>query len=143
MNHNKITELLKNYRSYKYAVQNGIAPHDEELPGMPFSSTFGSRIPRLYGRGSWEKSIMDYRLYSYVVSMIDGAVRDVLTDDERKVIELKYLDRNPITLEKIADRIGCSERTIRRYHKNALKKLTLALGFIEVPEIINLDSVLA
>lgn len=143
MNHNKITELLKNYRSYRYAVSNGIAPHDEEDVLMPFNRTFGPRIPRLHGRGTWDKSITDYRHYSYVVTMIDGAVREVLTDEERKIIELKYLERNPITLERIADRIGYNERTIRRYHKTALKKLTLALGFMEIPEIINLDTVLA
>lgn len=144
MNRNdKITELLKNYRSYKYAISNGIAPHDDEVLGMPFSGGYGPRVPRIYGRGSWEESMNDYREYIRAVRLIDGAVRDVLDDNERKVIELKYLERNTLTLERISERIRYSERHVRRMHKQALKKLSLSLAFMTVPEIINLDTILA
>jgi hypothetical protein len=140
LNHNdKVTELLKNYKSYKYAVRNGIAPHDDSIDLGIRSGGFGSRSPILSGRGSWDASINDYNQYSRAVNMIEGAVREVLDDNERKVIELKYLERNTITLVQIAYRIGYSETQVKRFHKSALKQLSQALIMVDVPEIINLD----
>jgi DNA-binding CsgD family transcriptional regulator len=129
--------MLKNYRSYRYAVSNGIAPYEEGEIGIGCGG-YGPRMPRL-GRGTTYPSELDYRAYKRVVQAIDGAVADVLDDSERDVIELKYMNRNTITLEKIAERKGLSEKTVRTIHKRALKKLTLALKFIEEPEIENLD----
>lgn len=139
----KVTELLKNYRSYKYAVSNGIAPYQtEDMLGMPMSFNFGSRPPiGLNGRGSMEPSVTDYRIYSRVVKLIEGAIEDVLDDDERDVVRLKYLERNKLTLERIADRKHMHKNTVTVIHKRALKNLSNALLFVEVPEIINLDLV--
>lgn len=144
MNRDKVTELLKNYRSYKYAVSNGIAPFvEDDTLGMPMMLDYGSRPPKgLTGRGNTFASTQDYHIYSRAVKMIDGAVNEVLNDTERDVIELKYTTRNPLTLEQIAERKGLCERTVRTLHKRALTKLVLALRFVDVPEIHNLDHVL-
>lgn len=142
MDRDKVTELLKNYRSYKYAVSNGIAPHQEEdILGMPMSFDYGSRPPSgIYGRGSLQGSTNDYRAYKRVVEAIDGAVNDVLGDDEQKVIRYKYMERNTLTLSQIAEgKLYCHERRAIYLHKKALKALALALMFVELPEIINLD----
>lgn len=141
MDRDKITELLKNYRSYKYAVSNGIAPFvEDDTAGMPMTLDYGSRPPRgLAGRGSTQGSLMDYRQYKRVVQAIDGAVSDVLGDEEQKVIRYKYMERNTLTLAQIADSYNMSERRALYLHKKALKALTLALVFVEVPEIVNLD----
>ena len=137
----KVQELLKNYRSYKYAVSNGIAPFvDEDTLGMPMALDFGSRPPRLMGsRGSLVSSTTDFRKYDRAVRMISGAVEDVLDDDEREVVTLRWMERNTMTLERIAERKRVCERTVRTVHKRALNKLTLALRFVDVPDIHNLD----
>lgn len=140
---NRIVELLKNYRSYKYAVSNGISPHvAEDNTGMPFNSSYGPRVPILR-RGSWDGSTDDFRRYSCIVRMIEGAVNDVLSDDEQKVIRYKYMERNTLRLCEIADRIHVNERRAIYLHKKALKSLGQALMFVDVPEIINLDKILA
>lgn len=140
----KAMELLKNYRSYRYAVSNGIAPHDpNESLDISIVSGYGPRAPRAFGeRGNTINSTLDYKTYSRAVQMIEGAVRDVLDDDERIVIERKYLDRNRLTLSQIARDRHITERTVIRRHKSALNKLTHALIFVEVPEIINLDEII-
>lgn len=140
----RITRMLKNYRSYKYAVSNGIAPYQEEdNTGMPMAFSFGSRPPgRLSGRGSTFQSRMDYRAYKNAVLAIDGAVTEVLDDEEQKIIRYKYMERNPMTLAQIADKYHMSERRAVYLHKKALKALTMALTFVDEPEIINLDTTL-
>lgn len=44
----------------------------------------------------------------------------VLSDEERRILELHYLKRKP--LGYIADELGFSERTVKRYHHNALMR---------------------
>jgi hypothetical protein len=136
----KVTELLKNYRSYKFAISNGIAPHDDQAElGISIHSGFGSRVPRLGGRGTWDASFLDFKKYTYVVRMIEGALTEVLDDDMQTVIKYKYLERNTLTLSQIADKMHCHEQTAKHLHKKALKELSKALMFVQVPEIINLD----
>ncbi|MGX4584040.1 sigma factor-like helix-turn-helix DNA-binding protein [Paenibacillus chitinolyticus] len=144
MDQNKVTELLKNYRSYRYAISNGVASHQsDDTTGMPLGGGYGSRPPAGFGgRGTILSSLMDYQRYKLAVTLIDGAVRDVLDDEERNVIELKYMERNTLTLALIAERKGPSEKTVRNIHKRALNKLTVALRFVDTPEIINLDEVI-
>ncbi|MCI3922441.1 hypothetical protein MO973_19600 [Paenibacillus sp. TRM 82003] len=138
---NKVTELLKNYRSYRYAVSNGIAPHvEDETTGG--GGGYGPRIPTLY-RGSWDASTDDYRRYSRAVRLISGAVEDVLNDEEQSIVRYKYMERNTLTLSQIADKMNMSERRVLYLHKKALKSLSYALMFIDAPEIINLDKILA
>lgn len=141
MNQDKVVELLKNYRSYKFAINNGIAgfnPYDDV--GMPRAGGYGSRAPRL-GGGSTFQSEIDYQSYSAIVRTIDGVVADVLDDDQAAVIRRKYLDRNKRTLGQIAAEKHVDPSTVTRWHKIALKQLAIALTFVEVVEIINLDDV--
>lgn len=135
----KVIEMLKNYRSYRYAVANGIAPYEGDT--CFGGSEYGSRMPSLY-RGNTVQTEQDYRSYKRVVQAIDGAVEEVLDNDEQDVIRYKYLERNNLTLEQIADRNKISIRTIKRAHKRALTKLVMSLRFIDPPEIINLDEIL-
>lgn len=44
----------------------------------------------------------------------------VLSDEERKILELHYIKHKP--LGYIADELGFSERTVKRYHHNALMR---------------------
>ena len=142
MNQDRVVELLKNYRSYKFAVNNGIAAHDPyDNTGMPRGGGYGSREPRL-GGGSTLQSEMDYRMYKGIVTAIEGAVSEVLDDDQATVIRRKYLDRNKRTLAQIAAERCVDASTVTRWHKMALKQLTVALALVEVAEIINLDDVL-
>lgn len=65
-------------------------------------------------------------------------LEEVLDDNERDVVTLKYLNRNKLTL---GDRKGLTEKTIGNYHKSALDKLAKSLMFVDVPEITNLDEI--
>lgn len=137
--HDKVTEMLRNYRSYKYAVSNGISPFvEDDTLGMPMAFDYGPRIPRLT-RGNTLASETDYKAYCRAVRAIDGAVSDVLDDEEQTVIRKKYMDRNTLTLYQIADNVHTTERRVLYVHKKALKKLAMALIFVEIPEIVNLD----
>ena len=137
----RVTRMLKNYRSYKYAVSNGIAPY-EEGESIFCSTGYGSRPPAgLMGRGTMQASISDFNAYKRAVKAIDGAVAEVLNDEEQAVIRYKYLERNTLTLAQIADKYNMCERRAQYLHKKALKALTMALQFVEEPEIINLDDV--
>jgi predicted DNA-binding protein (UPF0251 family) len=141
MDRDKVTELLKNYRSYKYAISNGIAPYQaEDTVGMPMGGGYGSRPPAgLNGRGTILDSLMDYQKYKRAITCLEGAIEDVLDDDEREVIRMKYLERNKLTLDTIAKRKHMHKNTVTGIHKRALKTLANALMFVEVPQIHNLD----
>lgn len=144
MNQDKVSEMLTNYRSYRYAAANGIAPYNaDDMVGMPMGGGYGSRPPRgMLGSGSLLPSIMDYQSCSRAVKLIEGAVDDVLNDDERDVIRLKYLERNKMTLGRIADYKHMHKNTITSIHKSALKNLRTALLFAEMPTLLNLDDVI-
>lgn len=141
MNKEQMIDSIKNYRSMKYALQNGIAPfQSDDMLGMPMGGGYGSRPPAsIYGRGSTFDSTMDVISYSIVVRAIEGAVNDVLSDNQRTVINRKYLDRNTTTLFEISKQLDKDESTIRRWHKEALNKLEMCLKFVDYEEIINLD----
>lgn len=136
----KVTELLKNYRSYKYAVRMyeqsiGVpcattAVYDD----MPRSSSFGSRSPRM-NDGISVQDTLDYLELKQVVEAIDGAVQYVLSDDEQMVIKRKYLDQNTTTLYRISVAKDKDESTIRRWHKEALRKLATSLEMITKPSM--------
>lgn len=135
----QIIQALENFRSYKFAISNGIAPYkDYDDVGMPFNSSFGSREPRL-SQGNTIASTLDYVQYERFVKVIEWAVGDVLNDDEQMVIKRKYLDRNRTTLFQISMDRNKDESTVRRWHRNALKSLSQSLAFIDIPEIINLE----
>lgn len=146
MDKGKITNLLKNYRSYRQAVLNyenyvarpaaGVANYD----GMPS----GSGAPEQFFRNQGKMADMgltsamdhyDYEMYKAIVCAVDFSVAQVLSDDEAHVIKSKWLDRNTMELYKIAIAKDRDESTIRRWHREALMKLTIALMFVKVPHI--------
>lgn len=137
MNRDKITELLRNYRSYKYAIRMyesprmicaGTASYDD----MPRNGSFGSRIPPRNDGISFEDA-NDYITYKEAVEAVDGAL-ETLTDDEQSVIKLRWMDS--LTLEQISRRKFCSRDTIKRIHKRAYNQLSICLRFVrEVPQI--------
>lgn len=139
MTRDQITELLKNYRSYKYAVRNFELNHEPAASTanydfMPRAQGFRSSAP-LNNNGLTFQDEIDYQLYKRAVKAIEGAVNDVLSDDERTVIKRKWMDPNRITLAQIAQQKGVHPVTVKRWHKEALKALSIALAFVEVPEI--------
>lgn len=143
----KITELLRNYPSYKYAVrqyenhrpypQAGIANYS----AMPSGSGAPERFfvnpgkPADMGATTFQDQI-DYTAYRDIVNELEGAIL-TLTEDEQSVIMLKWV--HDITLKQIADRKGYSVDTIKRQHKRGLAKLTIALRFTKVPEIQTIE----
>lgn len=142
MDKNKVIQTLKNYRSYKFAIQNGIAHSvEDDMTGMPMAFSYGSRPPQL-NRGSLMPSINDHNRYRRIVALIDGAMNEVLSDKERMVIKRKYTDQNTTTLFQISQDRDNDERTVGRWHKSALHKLGIILEFADIPEIINLDEIL-
>lgn len=143
MNHDKLQELLKNYRSYKYAVSNGIAPYQsDDTVGMPMGGSYGSRPPEgLNGRGTILDSLMDYNDYAAAIDALEGAVEFVLSDMEQAVIRMKWMDRNTYTLKQIGAIKGMCEKTTGTVHKKALSRLVKAMPQIHVPEIHNLDGI--
>lgn len=135
MDRDKVTELLKNYRSYRYAVRmfettGWVGVSGTQYSDMPRSSNFGSRAPAKFGC-SFE-DVLDYGRYKAAVDAIEGAL-DTLTEDERSVIRLKWME--DMTLEMIAGRRECSRDTIKRIHRRALNKLAICLRFVDVPHI--------
>lgn len=127
MNHDQVTELLKNYRSYRYAANNCGEPE--------------GRLPILYSERRYNMDGWDRSRYHRIVHMVAGAVDDVLSDDQRTVINRKYLDRNTMTLSEIATAIYRDRKTVERWHKEAVKRLTIALQPLteDEREINNVD----
>lgn len=147
MTKDKVTELLKNYRSYVAAIRNYHRQTSDEMNYDPYMSAAPCRVA-VYsdtpiGRGSGSRpptltggwSLADHLHYQSIVDAVQYITEalDALTADERSVIELKYMDG--LTLETIAQRKAYSRRTIRRIHSRALTKLEIALGFVRLPEM--------
>jgi RNA polymerase sigma factor (sigma-70 family) len=134
----KVTELLKNYRSYQYAIRMyettgwaAIGGTGYSELGMPRNSSFGPRAPVKFTCDSLADRL-DYQQYKRAVEAVDGALK-TLNDDEESVIRHKWMD--DMTLAQIARRKNYSERTVKRMHKMALTKLAICLRFFDVPEI--------
>ncbi|TQR97326.1 hypothetical protein [Paenibacillus ottowii] len=129
MEHNQVTRLLKNYRSYRYAVQN--CGKDDDAIRLPLVISERKKNP-----DSWDRA-----RYNRIVNMIDGAVNYVLNDDQRSVIMRKYLDRNPMTIGEISNVIHKDRTTVGRWHTQAIRRLSIALDPLteDEEEINNLD----
>lgn len=132
MDNNQVTELLRDYRSYKFAVSNLNEVETVYLPRVYDERSYGNL-------DGWDKS-----RYSRIVNLIDGAVNDVLSDDQRSVIMRKYLERNTMDLVEIAKAIHRDRTTVGRWHTEAIRKLSIALAPLSQKEreIINLDYML-
>lgn len=128
MDNNTVTKLLEDYRSYRYAVNNCGVTDD-------------LRLPHVINERRRDLDMWDRVRYNRIVNMIDGAVNDVLSDDERTVIMRKYLDRNKMTINEIADILHKDRTTIGRWHKKAIKRLAIALEPLtqDEREINNID----
>lgn len=131
---NKVTELLKNYKSYKFAVRNyeqaGWAAigsvGDREFSG----AAYGSRAPKKFGP-SFQDSL-DYQSYKSIVDIIEGAL-DTLDVESQEIIRLKWFEG--YTLQVIANRHNYSIDTVKRKHKKALNNLVICFTFVQAPEI--------
>ncbi|MFE4569963.1 sigma factor-like helix-turn-helix DNA-binding protein [Paenibacillus chitinolyticus] len=143
MNRDKVTELLKNYQSYRYAIRQyenhraypaaGIANYSPLRGGSGMPELFFQRIGKPADMGHTTfKDEVDYQAYRNVVAWLEGAL-ETLTEDEVTVIKFKWV--RDLTLVQIAEQKGFSETTVKRLHKRGLEKLAIALRFVEVPNI--------
>lgn len=136
MNRNEVTEMLKKYRTYKFAIRNfektgWVSMTGTQWSDMPRGGGFGSRAPVKFASDSLQ-DVADYNEYKRTIELVDGAL-DELRDEERSVVCLKWMD--DMTLQQIADRKRYSKETIKRYHRKGLTKLCNCLRFVELPEI--------
>lgn len=143
MNTNKVTELLKSYRAYRYAVrqyenhkplaQAGVANYSGMPGGSGAPELFFDRVGKMADMGHTSlQDALDYEEYRGIVNAIDSAL-DTLNDDQRSVIKLKWMDG--VTLVDIALRKSYSERSVKRLHKSALSNLSICLRFVDIPSI--------
>lgn len=143
MNTNKVTELLKSYRAYRYAVrqyenhhplpQAGVANYSGMPGGSGAPELFFDRVGKMADMGHTSlKDAIDYSDYKEIVDTIDGAM-ETLTDEQQSVIKLKWMDG--MTLIDIARRKSYSESNVKRLHKIAITHLAICLQFVYVPRI--------
>ncbi|MBB6672614.1 sigma factor-like helix-turn-helix DNA-binding protein [Cohnella nanjingensis] len=119
MNNDQVSDILTNFRSYRYAAKVG------EVEG------FLDGAPTLYNERKTSPNRWDATRYSRIVETVKGAVDEVLSDEQRTVIMKKYLERNKLTMGQIASILNCDRTTITRRHKEALKQLGIALEPLE------------
>ena len=129
MDKNELTQLLNDFRSYEYAVNNCGPINDDEV--LPYVIS-----ERMRDKDTWDKV-----RYNRIVTLIQGAVNNVLNDEQRAVIMKKYLDRNTMTLDQIAAATQKDPSRVSRLHTEAIRKLAIALEPLSEKEreIHNLD----
>ena len=148
MNRDNVTELLKNYRNYKIAVNQyerhrprasaGIANYEGMPSGSGAPELFFSANSRMGDMGHTSfQDRLDYQSYSEVVKDIEDGLQ-ALTDEEQSVIKLKWMDK--LSLQQIADRKELSIRTIKSRHKSALASLEICFRFIKPPHIEDINT---
>ncbi|MDQ0062370.1 sigma factor-like helix-turn-helix DNA-binding protein [Paenibacillus harenae] len=137
MNREQITEALKSLPAYKYAISRyerhitvpsaGIANYSGMQGGSGAPERFFAMVGKAADMGMTSyRDLLDYENYKRIVEDLEGAL-DVLTDDERIVIKMKWV--HDITLRQISNQRNLSIATVERRHKRALSKLTDALRF--------------
>lgn len=119
MDNERVSEILTNFRSYRYAAKVG-----DDMGLL-------DAAPTVYNERKRNANRWDANRYNRIVNTVTGAVEEVLTDEQRAVINRRYLDRNPLTLGQIADAIHRDRSAVSRLHKTALKKLGIALKPLE------------
>jgi RNA polymerase sigma factor (sigma-70 family) len=149
MHKDQITEALKNFRSYRYAVNQyerhrpypaaGVANYSGMPNGSGATELFFASNGRMADMGDTDfKDHMDYLRYKDIVEEVETAV-ETLTDDEQSVIKLKWMEN--VTLKDIAERKKYSVETIKRTHTRALNKLAICFRFLPPPPSIqNIDN---
>ncbi|MFD1136749.1 sigma factor-like helix-turn-helix DNA-binding protein [Paenibacillus urinalis] len=135
MDTDKVTRLLRNYPSYRYAVRmyekdQPVMLQATEYTDMPRGGGFGSRAPKTFDKSL--DDLMDYEEYKKSVNYIEGAL-ETLNDEEYSIVKLRWMD--DLTLDQIAVRKNTSTSTVKRVHRRALAKLSICLRFAEVPYI--------
>lgn len=120
MNQDQVAELLKDYRCYKFALQNVKMEYNNIVQN--------NYVPIVFSERSSNPDLWDYTRYTKVLGLLDIAINEVLSDNHRTVIMRKYIDRNPMNLNEIAEIIKCDRTTVGRWHKEALRKLAIAVG---------------
>jgi len=144
MDNNTVTELLKNFRSYKFAVLNLKTEGEHEYflahleNNTRMSPVYADRKPKFISKYN---TSYDFARYTRIVEMIESAVEFVLNDDQQTIIKRKYLNRNTINLTEIADELHKDRTTVGRWHKEAINSLAKALLPIsrDYAEITNVD----
>lgn len=148
MNRDNVTELLKNYRNYKYAVNQyerhcprasaGIANYEAMPSGAGAPELFFSPNGRMADMGNTSlRDRLDHQSYSEVVRDIEGGL-ETLTDEEQSVIKLRWMDK--MSLKDIADRKGISVNTVKSRHKAALASLDVCFRFVRPPQIEEINT---
>lgn len=148
MNRENVTELLKNYRNYKYAVNQyerhrpragaGIANYDGMPSGSGAAELFFAPNSRMADMGHTSfQDELDFQAYKAVIRDIDGGL-DMLTDEEHSVVRLKWMEG--LSLRDIADRKQYSVETVKRNHKRALEKLGICYRFIKAPQVSDIHT---
>lgn len=148
MNRENVTELLKNYRNYKYAVNQyerhrpragaGIANYDAMPSGSGAAELFFAPNSRMADMGHTSfQDELDFQAYKAVIRDIDGGL-DMLTDEEHSVVRLKWMEG--LSLRDIADRKQYSVETVKRNHKRALEKLGICYRFIKAPQVSDIHT---
>lgn len=148
MNRENVTELLKNYRNYKYAVNQyerhrpragaGIANYDGMPSGSGAAELFFAPNSRMADMGHTSfQDELDFQAYKAVIQDIDGGL-DMLTDEEHSVVRLKWMEG--LSLRDIADRKQYSVETVKRNHKRALEKLGICYRFIKAPQVSDIHT---
>lgn len=143
MDASELTELMRKYRAFRYAVSQyerhnpypsaGIANYDAMPSGSGAPELFFDRVGKMADMGNTSLAdAMDYNAYKGAVEAIDGAMQ-MLTEEEYSIMRLKWMD--DVDLYKIAQRKDMSERHVRRIHKRAINNMQTALRFYRMPEI--------
>lgn len=137
MDNNTVTKLLTDFRSYKFALMNlGV----DETVNNPANirPIYSERVPKHISRYD---TAYDRERYTRIVTMVESAVNYVLNDDQRTVIMRKYLERNTMNLDEIANILHKHRTTVGRWHREAINKLSKALLPIskDYMEISNID----
>lgn len=141
MDNNTVITLLTDYRSYKFALDN--------LGGLSSASTIDHSKLTIYEQrtpkriSNWDTEY-DQTRYSRLVLLLDAAIEYVLSDIERDVIRLMYLERNKLDKVSTAEALHIDRKTVSAYHDRAIERLSKALYPVshEYMEINNLDFML-
>lgn len=143
MQQSEITELMRKYRAFRYAVNQyekhhpypaaGVANYDAMPGGSGAPELFFDRVGKAADMGNTSLAdAMDYEAYKSAVEAIDGAMQ-ILTEEEFSIVRLKWMD--DVDLYRIAERKHISERTVRTIHRRAINKMNTALRFYRMPDI--------
>ena len=139
MDNNQVIKLLTDYRSYKFALNNlGGMMVDSDMQWMFKLGVYDERIK---SRISNQDRTSDQSRYSRIVTLLESAVDFVLSDEQRTIIQLKYMERNKLNLSEIADRLHKDRKTVSTQHKKAINSLSKAMMPLrqDYMEITNFD----